>query len=333
MKQKLFVYPTGGRGPAGPNPYVHNMKIALSRYFELVTPIYSIKLPRMLVFLLNCTKCDLYILNWIEDSAAGRGGIIGALMSLISLCIIKLRGAKLIWVFHNIHPHSGETFWSHVFRRFLFKYSSVIISHSREAAKYAQQYAKCQVLFKHHPMKIEDYGYWEGTTVECDFFFWSKILPYKGVPEFLSNPLCRKLGRKIFILGKCDDDNIIQKINQYLNDNIIFENREASFPEIAAQCKKAKYVIFPYIGDSISSSGVLMDTLIMGGTPVGPNRGAFADLVEYGCCITYDNIDDIFYYPLEEEHRMKLAPQKVKTFIDANTWEAFGNWIMKTLDQ
>lgn len=328
---KVFVYPTGGQGPGSSNPYIGNMKRTLSKEFELINPQYKWKLPRMLVFLLNSFKADAYVFNWVEDSAAERGGNLGALMSMLGLWIVKLRKVKIVWIFHNIKSHGGETQWTRRFRDFLFKHSSLIIAHSREAADYARNYALCPVEFKNHPVERVDYGEWKGKVKDCDFFYWSTILPYKGVAEFLEYPKCAESGKKILLIGNCKDLELDARIKKAATANVTYENRKADFSEIAAQCRKAKYVIFPYIGDSISSSGVLMDTLLMGGTPVGPNRGAFADLAAEGCCITYDNIDEVFDLPTDDVSRIRLDKDNVETFIHNNSWDAFGEWLKKEL--
>lgn len=328
---KLYVYPTGGKNSGSINPYIRNLRKAMEAHFELIEPHYRIAIPRMMGFLLSTFKADVYVLNWIENSAFGRGGNSGALMSLLGLYILKLRKARIVWVFHNIYSHEGETKWTRRFKKFLFKHSSFIITHSEEAASFAKQYAQCPVYFKNHPMARMNYGECMGDLKECDLFYWSSILPYKGVAEFLSNPLCKTSNKKILIIGKCNNTELDHKIQLLSGQNVIYENRVADFSEIAAQCKRSKYVIFPYIGDSISSSGVLMDTLMMGGVPVGPNRGAFADLSRQGCCITYNNINEVFSLPTDEGNRRRLDPDKVESFINDNTWDAFGMWFYSVI--
>ena len=326
-KIKLFIYPTGGSNPTTLNPYIRNMKQCLATYFDLVDPYYKIKIPRMAVLLLQSFRADIYVLNWIENSAQGIFGGLGGLMAMGALKIIKVRKSKIVWIIHNIQPHSGETFWSKCIKNFLFLESNYIITHSKEAEEYATKYSRCPVFFKNHPMKIQDYGEWNGTVRECDYFFWGTILPYKGVYEFLSNPVCKKSKRKILIIGRCNNEQLNKKIEALTSDNIIFENRTADFYEIASQCLKAKYVVFPYVGDSISSSGALMDTLMMGGIPIGPNRGAFSDLAKKGCCLTYNSIDEIFSLPIDDDNRIYLDSKKVKNFISCNSWDAFALWM------
>ena len=328
MAQTIFIYPSGGQGPQSSNPYVQNMKDSLRKYYNVLQPTYKKRLPRMLVFLLNSFKADIYILNWIEDSAAARGGMLGGILSMLGLFIVSRRRAKLVWIFHNIHPHNGETHWSKYFRRFLFKHCFFIVAHSQEAANYAKSFSSCPVFFKNHPIKKQKFKKWEGEVQQYDFLIWSDILSYKGVPEFVENPIWKQSKKKLLIIGKSENEEIRKRIELCVNENITYEDRFAPYSEISSLCKKSKYVLFPYIGDSISSSGVLMDTLLMGGTPVGPNRGAFADLATQKCCIIYNNIDEVFFLPDDN----KLDQKEISKFIKENTWEAFGLWLHKKID-
>lgn len=330
---KLFVYPQHKKNQIM-NPYTNNMERALSANFDIVHKEYKKRLPQPFRLLLNSTTADIYVLNWIESAADGEGGsFIRGIMVWLSLHIISIRNAKILWVFHNLHPHKGETKWSTIIRGFLFNKSTYIISHSREAAEYARQFANCPVYFKEHPVLKTDYSEWMGNLQQCDFYIWGNIYPYKGVLEFVRNPLCLSSKRKVYIVGNCHDNDLCKEISHYCNENVIFENRHADFCEVAAQCKKAKYVLFPYVGESVSSSGALMDTLLMGGTPIGPNRGAFKDLAEQGCCITYREIEDVFLLPFETGKCLRLEPNNVRTFIDNNTWNSFSDWIYNIINK
>jgi len=152
------------------------MKKSISEQFELISPKYRWKLPRMLVFLMNSFKADAYVFNWIEDSAVDRGGMLGALMSILGLYIVRWRKAGCVWIFHNIHSHGGETKWNRYIRGYLFKHANLIIAHSQEAADYASQFASCTVVFKNHPVERVKYDEWKGNLKECDFFI--------GVPSY-----------------------------------------------------------------------------------------------------------------------------------------------------
>lgn len=328
---KVFVYPQHKEKQVL-NPYTNNMERALGTQFQLIHSDYKLHLPQPLRLLLGSIKSDVYVLNWVESVTEGDGNAaIRFIMTMLALWVIRFRKSKIVWIFHNIHPHSGETRWSLRIKRFLFRHSTIIVSHSNEAYKYAKQYASCPVYFKNHPIELKDYDCWNGELKECDYYIWGNIYPYKGIAELASNPLCKSSGRMFYIVGKCESDDLSNQIRSFCGESFIYENRRASFDEVAAQCRKAKYVLFPYVGDSVSSSGALMDTLLMGGTPVGPNRGAFADMAELGCCITYETINDIFDYPVSEDTVIKLSKAKVHDFLLANTWDSFAKWLVMTI--
>lgn len=327
--RKLFFLPQYHHGKAS-NPYCDNFLEVIKGDFYVIPKSKHI-LPRGLELFLGSFKADIYILNWVESIGFLKGGFIQASLSIVSLLVISLRKRKIIWIFHNIHPHEGENFWSKVIKRLMFRLSDIIISHSGEAAKYAVQFARCPVYYKPHPVKIKDFGKWDGPVKDSVFYLWGDIYPYKGIVEFLKEARLQNVRSQILVVGKVVNEPIKNQIESNLSDNIIFENRRADFCEIAAQCKKSLYVVFPYIGDSVSSSGVLMDTLLMGGTPIGPNKGAFSDLAKQGCCITYNNLEEVFCFPTDDEHSLKLNPQNVYKFVNDNTWEAFGCWFINLM--
>lgn len=328
----LFVYPQHKKNQTD-NPYVNNMEESFYDCFDVVHKEYRFHFPQPLRLLLGSTKAEVYVLNWIEDAAEGGGNkFLRVFMTIFAIRVILLRKAKIVWIYHNIHPHAGETKWSETIKKILFKRATLIISHSEGAADYARRFAKCPVYFRSHPVCTKNYGEWSGEVKNCDYYVWGNVYPYKGVLELVSNSLCKSSRRKILIVGKCDDESLSDKIKKQCNENVLYENRCACFEEIAAQSRKAKYVLFPYIGDSVSSSGVLMDTLMMGGTPVGPNRGAFTDLAAQGCCLTYNRLEEVFELPIGEDNAIKLNKESVNQFIEYNSWKSFANWLLGKLE-
>lgn len=326
---KLYFFPQYPQGKSF-NPYCDNFLDSIKGYFDIVRNS-NLRLPRGLELLYGSFRADYYILNWLESISSMRCGSLQAIMGVLALIFIKFRGKDIIWMFHNIHPHEGEGFWSSLIQKLLFKWSSLIVAHSQEATDYAHSHTKCPVFYRPHPFKKKTYGVWSGDSRESDFLLWGDIYPYKGIVEFLKNPLLKQGNISVFIIGKPTSEELLKQIECNLSANIRFENRRAGYDEIAILCKKSKYVLFPYVGDSISSSGVLMDTLQMGGTPVGPNKGAFADLQRLGCCITYNNINEVFSFLCNGRQSVRLESKNVDSFIEQNSWEAFGVWLYKTL--
>lgn len=267
------------------NPYCENYRNALLEYVEVINQDRKYEGNIRYQLLKSSFSADIYILNWLESISWGIKGLFLLLFSYISLLIIWLRGKKIIWMFHNIHPHSGENLYSQIIQDFLFKRSTCIITHSKEAMDYAKRKASCPVYYFCHPVTHKEYQLTEKCA--CDVFIWGLILPYKGIPEFLN--LVQGLDYTIRIIGQCKSPELEKRIDEMCGEKIVFENRRADFDEIASWCQASRFVVFPYIGNSISSSGALIDTITMGGIPVGPNCGAFRDLETEGVCLTYND--------------------------------------------
>lgn len=323
--KKIYIYPQVVKGQLK-NPYVFNYSTALEKFFKIVRIKRFSWLPQEVKLILCSLKADIYVLNWLENAGHEKFSLLRSFFALVSLTILHLRKCKVVWMFHNIHPHKGENFWTRVIQKLLFAWSSIIITHSSEALDYAKNKSRRKIVYKPHPITPLKYDVFNRGLIQCDFFLWGQILPYKGVLEFISHPLCQTSKKCVYILGNCPDKELKEKISEKCTGNIIWDNRKADFCEIAAQCKISRYVVFPYVGESISSSGVLMDTLQLGGIPVGPNRGAFADLAKEGCCITYNHIDEVFKLPMVRDETI-VNPNKIEQFINDNTWESFGKWL------
>lgn len=327
---KLYFYPNYDSKQEDANPYVNNFLGSIEGYVEISKNQNRVKLPRGLDFLRHSFLNDAYIVNWLEDIDTFAFGSFQAIMTIVGLLIIHLRQKKLIWMYHNIHPHRGETFWSNQIKKYLYRYADIIIAHSLEAKLYAEKHTKNKVIYKCHPMSELKIKEWNGNVDYCDILIWGSIYPYKGLYEFIRIKEIQKSDLTIKIVGRCKDVNLANKIQSLCTNRIKFENRVASFDEVAALCKKSSFVLFPYVGDSISSSGVLIDTLCMGGIPVGPNRGAFADLAKEGCCITYDNPIEILTI---KENINRVDKERVREFCNNNSWSAFGQYVLGLLNQ
>lgn len=324
-KLKVYFYPSCPR-EGYTNPYCLNYKQVIGKEFHLLDANNNVTRMKTATLFRYSWIADIVILNWIENTGNLKLGIIQFFFAYLSLIVIKLRRKRIVWMFHNITPHEGRSFFSNILCSYLYKNVALIISHSQEATEYARQYAKCKVAYVSHPIKALIFTPQKDLR-QYDVFIWGTILPYKGVVEFLKNTI-NKLGDiSILILGKCNDGFLSKQIEQLCNNFITFENRKADFDELATYIKKCNYTLFPYIGDSVSSSGALMDTLAMGGTPVGPNKGAFKDLSDEGICLTYNNYDELI--SILTTKKMKISEEKIKNFIKNNSWDEFGKTLKK----
>lgn len=320
--KKLFLFPIRNTT----NPYINNFYNALSPFFDMAQKGKGAQNNARFKLLINSFSSDIYCLNWIESIAGSLSGFILFLVSFLALFFIKIGNNKIIWMFHNIHPHTGENIYSKIIQRFLFNYADLIVTHSCQAAEYAKMHAKNKVLYFCHPFSSLNNKEFEGDIESVDIFIWGSILPYKGIPEFLEQMEKFRLTKSIRILGLCRDKILDQRIRTIVERNpyIKYENRRAEFPEIALMIKRSEYVLFPYNGGSVSSSGALIDTIQLGGTPVGPNMGAFRDMNSEGLCLVYNDYDELFRILNSE---MRLDEFRRVSFIKKNTWEEFAKQI------
>lgn len=327
--QKLHFYPALPKNGKYANPYSSYYREALSDYFRIIDtrPIKGFLLPLQLV--IAAFRADVYIFNWIENFPYRYFKYIQCFLIILCFRIIKLRKKKLVWMFHNIHPHAETNKYSEHIMKYLFNNANLIIAHSKEASKYAQQKTTSKVLYKCHPIvpSLDD-KLMKNSKKQYDVLIWGSILPYKGIAEFLSYLNSKHSQLSVYVAGKSKDEKLTKAIKSECNEYISFSNRFLDFQELKRLIINSKYVVFPYIGSSVSSSGALIDTIAMGGNPIGPNIGAFKDISEEGCCHVYNDYTELMAI-LESD--IKISNQSVLAFIQTNNWKNFVKSVINEL--
>lgn len=329
--KKLVYFPFPTKKGYG-NPYSQNYKESLIPYFDVLDMEHRNHALQSLSLLKRSLIGDVFVFNWLENVGFWTLGKLQFVIVLLALSIIRFRKTKIIWMLHNIHPHQGENAISRYMQNWLYKNSSVIISHSRDAVAVAEVNAKSEVVYKCHPVKkIQDDANFK-VVKPFDILIWGQIHPYKGVVEFLESRFVQENCIKIKIIGRCDNLALSKKISFLCQENIEFENRKIEFSELQNYMRACKIVLFPYIGDCVSSSGALMDTIVLGGKPVGPRMGAFKDLSEEGVCQTYCGYDDLKEILFQRGKENNDFEKKRDLFIRNNLWELFGQNICKLIN-
>ncbi len=328
---KLIYFPLPTKSGYG-NPYSQNFKDSLTRYYNVLDMEYENHALQSISLLKRAFVGDVFIFNWLENVSFWTLGKIQFVVVLLALAVIKKRKAKVVWMLHNIRPHQGENKMTKFIQKWLFKNASLIISHSRDAAEYAQTRTTRMVVYRCHPIKEMSYVDVSKDVEPFDILVWGTILPYKGVLEFLESSYVQKRNLKIKVIGRCNDDVLNDKIKALCNDRIVFENRKIEFSELRQYVKASKIVLFPYIGDCVSSSGALIDTIMLKGNPVGPSVGAFKDLAEEGVCFTYSRFEDLDEL-LNCQKLSNMALDRREIFIQHNSWESFGSFLYDSINK
>ena len=335
--RKIYISPSAKRGTGYTNPYVMNMKKSLGRYFEVLEADNRPCLMQGLALLRNSLRADVFVLNFLESIGFQKFGFVQFCMAHLALRLLRLRGGKLVYVFHNRHPHQGENFMTRSLTKTLLKHSTAVFSHSGAASEYARKLlggmglADAKVHDVCHPVKMIPVKPDSAAGTPCDVFLWGAVLPYKGIFEFVRDPALAASGLSVRIIGSCGDTALAEAIRRHCNERVVFENRRAGFDEIAWYCRQARCVLFPYLPDSISSSGALIDTIVLGGIPLGPDVGAFSDLARAGVCRVYADREEMFRLLAGEEPLAPVDEGRRRAFIAGNSWESFASKIASSV--
>jgi len=332
MKQKVYVSPSAVRGKGYSNRYFYMLKEHLSEFAQVLEADNAPCRAQSLRLLKHAFKADVFILSFVENIPFHKLGFLQYLITRFSLWIMRLRKRKLIFIYHNIHPYLGENWMTRSLMNLQLKHSCKVFTHSKQVADFARRQLSemgedtTKVQFFCHPVpdgvlprKMEQ--------PKRDVLIWGQILPYKGVREFVSSSSVQNSGLKVLVMGSCPDERLANGIKKAVegHDNLTFENRRADFSEIEKAVVESRYVLFPYRPGSIASSGVLIDTVAMGGNPVGPNVGAFKDLAEEGVCLTYTDKPSMLEL-LKSDKQIDWDARK--EFLSNNSWRSFASELL-----
>ena len=319
MKPIVYVAPSATRKEGYPNPYFKRLKKNLESSCKVLESDNKACLMQGLALLRNSFKADVFLLSFVEGLAFQKLAPVQTFLAILSLGIIRIRKRTMVFFFHNPVAHKGNNWMSRLLFKKLFSHADYVVAHSANTAEIARsKVGKDRVLLFSHP--TEPLKVSEPAREDTDVLIWGTVFPYKGVLEFVSNPQIRESGLRITILGACPDPILAQRIHSCTNDKIEFDERRASLDEIASRVAGCRFVLFPYHPESISGSASLMDTLKMGGSPVGPDAGAFHDLAEEGLCKTYQSEDELLSIL---RSGWSIDQNKLAQFLENHSWPAF----------
>ena len=326
----LHFYPAPLLNGEYANPYCSYFRTELAKYFKVVDTQSQkgFLLPMRLVWS-SVVAADIYLFNWIENFGYRHFRIIQYLFIILSFKIIKCRRKKIIWILHNIHPHTKKGKYPELIMTYLFKNADLIIAHSNEAAEYAKKKVQCMVIYRCHPVPtIKIITKKDDIIPDYDILIWGTILPYKGIVEFLNYLNTTNNRLRVNVVGFCKDTSLAKSIKALCSEYISFSNRYVDFQELPQLIANCKYVVFPYIGSSISSSGALIDTIARGGNVLGPDKGAFKDLAAEGCCHVYKNYDELVRLI---KNNVKINQSTIHSFLKKNSWAHFVKSIIRSI--
>ena len=339
MKQKLrkaYIYPITNRLSTGIyNPYLDNFITALSGEIEFANRKHPSN-TGILNIIRFLPEVKFVFLNWIENLPEKKAGLLQTAFLFLILYSKKILGLKIIWTLHNKVSHSANKLFlkKMIFRQVLRK-SDLIITHSEEGIQYAETIIKGisdKIFFFPHPIVPQPIH--SQKDKKYDILIWGTVAPYKGILEFLEYIYAANLQKKykILITGKSLDQEYFQKIKNHENNNITIRNQFISDEELKDLVGKSKIVLFTYSGNSVLSSGALIDSVAFHAIVIGPEAGAFREMGKSGLIYTYktfSELPDIIDNVIRSDNETDIAI--IKKFIKEHSWQKFADALLNRL--
>jgi beta-1,4-mannosyltransferase len=338
IKMRAYLYPRTSRTKTSvPNPYVGNFIGSTSNFINYLnenTPS-NIGIFNLYRFIF---KIDLLVLNWIEELPDKKGGTFQSVFFLILLKLIGLSRIKIVWTLHNKFSHSSQNIF---LKRMLFfnllKQSDLIVTHSTEGINFAESLCpgvSSRIFYFPHPIVPAKTFARSINEKKYDILIWGTLAPYKAIDSFLEflsdeNAL---MNYRILIAGKAVYPEFLKELKKYENENIIIRDQYIESDELAVLFQQSRIVLFTYSGDSVLSSGALMDSISHGAIVFGPDVGAFSELGNAGIIKTYGKFEDLKVH-LEQLDQLDNSGilEKIHDFVNSHTWPEFSKVFEKRL--
>jgi beta-1,4-mannosyltransferase len=284
-------------------------------------------------------KVDLLILHWIEDLPDKKGGLFQGILFLTLLKLKKFSRIKIVWTLHNKFSHNpSKLYFKKLLVSSLLKRSDIIITHSSEGIKFAEALhpgVSSRIFYFPHPVVPYKNSVKQVSGKKYDILIWGTLSPYKAIDNFLEFLAEKNALNKysILIAGKAVDPEFFMKLRKYENENIEIRNQFIENDELVAMIRQSKVTLFTYSGNSVLSSGALIDSISYGAVVFGPDAGAFAEMGHAGIIRTYKSFEDLFILLAQIDQLDNSGmPDRISEFVESHTWLKFSEAFRKKLN-
>ncbi len=303
-KKKLAFYPMHNKVDV----YIRNMLSIYAKHYKVV-PYTELGIASK-----DEKDCKVIVLNWYEN--------ILDISKLLKLIQYRLKGIKIVWIFHNRLPHEDKvSFMSSVKMRCMIGISNRIILLSKNSRKLLQDYSKraCKkavhIPVVHHcndykAVEKDNRKELEISNQDFVYMFLGTIRPYKNIEMIVDifNELKLK-GAKLLIVGRPFDGKYAKEIKALCQNNtdIILDCRFVEDNEIYAYFNTCDIAIMPYHKESCINSGVMMTAFSCGRTVIIPDIAQARD---------YRKLCYMYCYNEATEHRERLKDMMLNAYRD-----------------
>ncbi|MFC3120824.1 hypothetical protein [Agaribacter flavus] len=222
---------------------------------------------------LTIDKQSVLILNWFEDRVSYRSSaLLEIIKSTFILIVCRFKFRKIIWVRHNLNPHSGKAFrWFSLLRKLLSSFSDAVVAH-----RPTQQ---LDIEYIPHPLYLPKAVLVSRASATAPFLIVGVVKKYKGIVELLS---VWPANLTIRVVGKCSDSDLEKEIHTVIQSrklNCTFVNAFLSAEELEREIKSAKFVVLPHADNSMLVTGVYFHAISLG-VPCLISKGDFGHYIK-----------------------------------------------------
>jgi glycosyltransferase involved in cell wall biosynthesis len=203
------------------------------------------------------TRNSILVLNWFEDRLGhSNAQVLTFIKTTLLLAIMNLFFSKIIWVRHNLEPHSNHSRILYRILLGLIKWvSNEVVTHR------PVQEIKSKVV--PHPLYPICNEYIKEEK-DIEFICFGAVKKYKGIDSLL-NVWPKK--KKFFLVGRCVDEEykeLIMDIVKKRGLDFNWINEFVSYDELSSLIGRSKFVILPHQDNSMLVSGAFYHAASLG---------------------------------------------------------------------
>jgi len=241
-------------------------------------------------------KADLVHFHWlhpylVRDTASG--SILRATRFLVEVCLLKARGARIVWTIHNLVNHDGrcakiERWFSSLFAGLCDAY----YVHSHAAASAAKEQfgiseEKIRVIPHGHylnvyPNELQQKEARERLSLPEKgrfFLFLGRVEPYKGVPELIQAFAGMSQNEHLLLAGEITNPDLLAQLSSECEEcsNIHLYPERVADDELQVFFNAADVVVFPF--RKVLTSGSIVLAMSFGKALVIPDLESLKEIV------------------------------------------------------
>ena len=195
------------------------------------------------------------VLNWFEDRVAWNRGLTAFIKTLVFLILLRVRFKKVVWVRHNLKPHTEYSKVTYgVVIRLLNLLSDQTVTH--------RPVNEIKSVYVPHPMYAFDVS--SSGIKDVPFLWFGAIKRYKGLTELLSS---WPSNVQLIIAGKCSDDELLSEITDVIETRklkVTWYNRFLEYDDLNALIARSDIVVMSHSEDSMIVSGIFYHAMSVG---------------------------------------------------------------------